>query len=223
MSQQINLLDPALRKRRVTLTAARLAMICAATVIAVIGLWFYEQQIIAGLRAELATAQRLLAAQRSHMERIAAAKKARAKDTSPDGETGRLEAELDVMRMQLEMLTGSAAGDIHGFAEYLRAFSRQSVNGLWLTGLDVHAGGDINIRGRTLDPALVPDFIQRLDREEVLRGRNFAALEMGRPAESRSSATGPGPQRELPRYLEFSLATTEPVAASGTGAAGRTP
>jgi len=223
MIQQINLFDPALRKRQIVLTAARVVMCCAVTVVAVVGLWFYEQQVIAGLKAELATAQNLLAAQRSHIERISATRKTQTKDTTLESEIGRLEAELDLARTQMETLEGGAAGDAQGFAEYLRAFSRQSVEGLWLTGVDIFAGGEITVRGRTLNPALVPDYIQRLDREQALRGRSFAALEMGQPARAPSPAPGQKVQQELPRFLEFSLATAEPAAASGTGTAGRTP
>lgn len=221
MSQQINLFDPALRKRRIVLTAARVAMLCGVTLLGVVGLWFYEQQVIAGLRAELTTAQGLLAAQRSHIERISAAKQAKPKETKLESDIKRLEAELDLARTQMETLKGDAAGEVRGFAEYLRAFSRQSVDGLWLTGVDIRAGGEITIRGRTLNPALVPDYIQRLDREQALRGRSFAALEMGQPA--RVSSPSPGQAPVLPRFLEFSLATAEPVAASGTGTTGRTP
>jgi len=218
MSQQINLFDPALRKRRIALKAAQVAVFCAVTVVGVLGLWFYEQQVIAGLKAELASAQNLLKAQRAHIERIATARTARAKDTTQESEIKRLEAELGSARRQMDTLKGGAAGDTQGFAEYLRAFSRQSVDGLWLTGVDILAGGEITIRGRALNAALVPDYIQRLDREQVMRGRSFAALEMRRP--------GPPPgqkeRQELPRFLEFRLATAEPVSGAGAVPAGRT-
>ncbi len=220
MSQQINLFNPALRKRRIVLTAGRVVLFCALTVVAVVGLLFYEQQVIAGLKTELAAAQNLLKAQRTHVERITAARAARTKDTTLENEISRLEAALEQTRTQMETLRGSDAGDPQGFAEYLRAFSRQSVDGLWLTGVDILADGEITIRGRTLNPALVPDYIQRLDREQALRGRSFAALNMGRPAPAPSSSPGQK-QQELPRFLEFSLATAEP--GSGAGPAGRTP
>ncbi|MDH5534226.1 MAG: PilN domain-containing protein [Betaproteobacteria bacterium] len=223
MTQQINLYDPALRQRQITLTAARVAICCAVTVVWIVGLWFYEQQVVVGLKGELASAQNLLKAQREHVERVSTTRQARAKDTTLEAEINRLEAEINVTRAQLEMLKGGASGETQGFSEYLRAFSRQSVDGLWLTGVDILAGGEITIRGRTLNPALVPDYIQRLDREEALRGRSFGALEIARPAPAAVSPSGQKGEQELPRFLEFSLATAEPVSGPGAGPAGRTP
>ena len=49
-------------------------------------------------------------------------------------------------------LKGGAFGNQQGFAEYLRAFSRQSVNGLWLTGFTIAGSGELEIRGRVLEP-----------------------------------------------------------------------
>lgn len=225
MSQQINLFNPALRKRRIVLTAARVVMVCALTVIGMVGVWLYEQNMIDGLKGELATAQKLLAAQRSHVERMAAAKKTQASSTSLEGETKKLETEIELMLAQKNMLAAPAVDEAYGFAEYLRAFSRQSLDGLWLTGFDIRSGGDITIRGRTLDPALIPNYLQRLDREKALRGRDFAALELRQPEARTAVSPAPGEKtrQEYPRFLEFSLATAEPAAAPGTAVDGRSP
>src|SRR4029077_11520122 len=121
-------------------------------------------------------------------------------------------------------LKGGVIGTHQGFAEYLRAFSRASVNRLWLTALTITGSGEIEIRGRTLKADLVPSYIQHLNREKVLAGRSFARLEMSQPRpepekaaeKDRDARSGP----RVPRYLEFSLATAEPAA---PGSAGKTP
>jgi hypothetical protein len=106
-------------------------------------------------------------------------------------------------------LKGGAFGNQQGYAEYLRAFSRQSLSGLWLTGFSIAGGGELEIRGRVLSPDLLPSYIQRLNREEVLAGRSFARLEMSRPKpepvadKDKDKAAGKAPL--VPRYLEFSL------------------
>ena len=93
----------------------------------------------------------------------------------------RLENELKIAREAMAALKGGAFGNQRGFAEYLRAFSRQSLSGLWLTGFSIAGSGELEIRGRVLSPDLVPSYIQRLNREQVLAGRSFARLEMSRP------------------------------------------
>jgi hypothetical protein len=107
-------------------------------------------------------------------------------------------------------LKGGAFGNQQGYAEYLRAFSRQSLSGLWLTGFSIAGSGELEIRGRVLSPDLLPSYIQRLNREAVLAGRSFARLEMSRPKSEPAAGKAP----LLPRHLEFSLiALDEP----GTG------
>jgi hypothetical protein len=84
---------------------------------------------------------------------------------------------------------------------------------LWLTGFTIAGSGELEIRGRALSPDLVPSYIQRLNREEVLAGRSFARLEMSRPKpesapapdKNKAAAKAPG----LPRFLEFNLATAD--------------
>ena len=88
--------------------------------------------------------------------------------------------------------------------EYLRAFSRQSLDGLWLTAFTITGAGELEISGRALRPDLVPAYIQRLNEEEVLAGRSFARFEMSRPEM-------PGEKKLPAPFLEFTLATREEV------------
>ena len=82
---------------------------------------------------------------------------------------------------------------------------------MWLTGFNIAGHGEVEIRGRVLRPDLVPTFIQRLNREEVLAGRSFARLEMSRPkpepAVDKDKDAKKAP-RAL-RFLEFNLATAD--------------
>ena len=62
-----------------------------------------------------------------------------------------------------------------------------------------------------LSPDLLPGYIQRLNREEVLAGRSFARLEMSRPKPAPRSDKDKDAKKAAtaPRFLEFSLATTD--------------
>ncbi len=139
--------------------------------------------------------------------------------TTLDADIARLETEVKLGRASMDALKAGAIGNRQGFAEYLQAFSRQAIDGLWLTGFTIVGGGDITIEGRVIQPELVPHYIQRLNREQTLQGRTFATLEMHvpKPTPAPVGAADAKVTKKTPRYLEFSLTTAEPgtVVASG--------
>ncbi|MDP1897626.1 MAG: hypothetical protein Q8K43_07060, partial [Sulfurimicrobium sp.] len=77
------------------------------------------------------------------------------------------------------------------------------VNGLWLSEFGIKgAGKEMLLGGRTLRPELVPAYIQRLNREETTKGRDFAALEMQQP---KAEPATPDKPARVPNYIEFRL------------------
>jgi hypothetical protein len=207
MSQNINLINPAFRAQRQLLTLPVLVQ-CLVVMLAVLGGYhYYLGQQVKGLSAELAAAEGLLKSQRDQLER-AKGKAAPKPDAQLEADIARYEADLKIARESIEALKGGAAGNQQGFSEYLRAFSRQAVNGLWLTGFTIAGSGELEIRGRVLSPDLVASYIQRLNKEQILAGRSFARLEMSRPTEATPPAKDKD-ARKAPRFLEFSLATSE--------------
>ncbi|HEX6828746.1 MAG TPA: PilN domain-containing protein, partial [Burkholderiales bacterium] len=90
-----------------------------------------------------------------------------------------------------------------GPAEHMRAFARQSMGGVWLTGFSLApAGNGLALRGRALSADLVPAYLGRLNREPVLQGGQFAALEISVPAV--------GPAAQTVPYVEFRLQAVKP-------------
>ena len=218
MSQNINLLGPAFRKRRRVLTLVTVVQCLGVMLLALLGYFFYLEQQVGGLAAELRTAEGVLRSQQGYVDRLKGTSVALKPDAELDAEIGRLENELKIGREAMAALKGGAFGNQQGFGEYLRAFSRQSLSGLWLTGFTIAGSGELEIRGRVLNPDLLPNYIQRLNREEVLAGRSFARLEMSRPkpepAEGRDKAAGKAAL--VPRHLEFSLIAMDVAATEKT-------
>ncbi|MGH8711716.1 MAG: MSHA biogenesis protein MshI, partial [Burkholderiales bacterium] len=122
-------------------------------------------------------------------------------------EIKKAEAQLKARQEMVETLKhGGAIGSTEGYSEYMRAFARQSVNGLWLTGFEIiGAGGEMAIVGRTVRPELVPVYVQRLSREPVMKGRQFASLRISLPQQAKNVTTSAGNLR----YLDFSLQSAE--------------
>jgi hypothetical protein len=213
MSQNINLFDPAFRKPRQLLKLSLVAQLLGVTLAALIGYHYYLQQQASGLAGELAATEKLLRAQGSFVDKLQDKAVPPVTEAQLDTEIGRLEAELKLAVESVAALKGGAFGSRRGFSEYLRAFSRQAIGGLWLTGFSI-GGGELEIRGRALSPDLVPSFIQRLNREQVLAGHHIARLELARPKPEPVVDRGKGADKAVraPRYLEFSLAS-EPASA----------
>ena len=208
MSQNINLFHPAFRKSRQTLTLAVVAQCLGLTLAALISYHYFLQQQVDGLAAERAATEKLLRTQGGFVDKLKAKPVPHQTEAKLDADIARLEAELKLVAESIGALKGGAFGSQQGFAEYLRAFSRQSIGGLWLTGFSI-GSGELEIRGRTLSPDLLPSFIQRLNREKVLAGHPIARLEMTRPKPEPVADKGKGADKtaRAPNFLEFSLAS----------------
>lgn len=211
MSQNINLLAPAFRKQRLLLSLATVAQCLGLTLLVLFAFHFYLQQQVSGLAEELRSAEGLFKSQRSYADKLKDQTAAHKPNAQLESEIARLETELKQGREAMDALKGGAFGNQQGFAEYLRAFSRQSVSGLWLTGFTIAGSGELEIRGRVVAPDLVPGYIQRLNKEKVLAGKSFAKLEMSRP-QAEPEAVKDKDAKKTPRaarFLEFNLATVE--------------
>jgi type IV pilus assembly PilN-like protein len=207
MTQNINLLSSGLSKPRVGLSLATLVTCLGLALLALFAAQFILQYQVSSLTAQLRGMQESIKDQRAQAEKLTGLAAARKPDPQLEVEIGKLQLELRQAHEAVAALNASSFGEGRGFAEYLRAFSRQSLEGLWLTAFTIN-GKELELRGRALRPDLVPAYIQRLNDEDVLAGRSFARLEMNRP-EAQPAADKKPPQ--VASFLEFSLATREAV------------
>lgn len=223
MSQYINLLGPSFRRQRLALSLNRAALLAGFTLAALLLVMAYEDQRVEGLREELASAQALMKAQNAYTSRLKSDGTDKG-NTAIDNDIQRLEADLKSARDSMGVLEGGALGNRDGFARYMQAFSRQAIDGLWLTGFSVGGAGDVSIQGRVVKAELVPTYIQRLNNEPALKGHAFSSLEVHRPVPLANVDAGSGKDVSAepagaPRYLEFALATSE-SASQGADARG---
>lgn len=207
MAQQINLYDPALERKRdwYALENVVIGGVLLATAVGVMGT--LERSTLPTLTAQSAASEVQLKAMRDQV--TAMGQRAASRKADP-----RIEQELAAKRQLLSMrsevlsaLRSSVGPNAQSYAEYLRGFARQTVSGLWLTGFSVkRAGGGMEIRGNTTDPALIPEYIRRLNKEAAFQGQTFAALKLERPA---AKAATPGTAAAAaPQWHEFMLIPT---------------
>jgi hypothetical protein len=200
LSQQINLFNPIFLKQKRYLSAATIVQALGMLLAGALLLAAWTGYQASSLREEAEVGARQLAAAQSQLNSLSGAASGQ-KDEALENKVRDTEAELKAMRQVFDVLRAGELGNTRGYSEYMGAFARQSVDGLWLTGFGIHgAGAEIALYGRALRAELVPAFIGRLGREPVLQGKSFAALDIRVPQGSGDKAdAAPAP------YLEFSL------------------
>lgn len=202
MSQQINLYNAAFERKRDLLSfpGAVTAWGVALGVVIVVVLALALRS--SNLEHKLAQTNAERDAAQADMTRLAAQLAARKANPELAAEVQRLEAALASRKEVMSTLHDGVIGDTRGFSAHLTAFARQSFSGLWLTGLRVSsAGQDVVLEGRATRPELVPNYLRRLNREEVMRGHAFAELEMRRPETKRDGEPAQA------NYIEFRIST----------------
>lgn len=207
MSQQINLFNPIFLKQKKYFSAVTMAQALGMILLGCAALIGYVNYQLSALSKEAEATTRQLGAVQTQVNKINATYGLRQKTKSIEEEIQKTETEVESLQRVFDVLQKGDFGNTKGYAEYMRAFSRQIVNGVWLTGFSIHgAGNEIGLQGRALQPDLVPAYITRLKREQVLQGKTFAALDMQIPPNDQNEKASPAAtkQRVAP-YIEFSL------------------
>jgi transposase-like protein len=223
MTQQINLYDERLRPRHEVATARNLGISAAVLFVAVSVFAVYARINADRQAAELTAVQ---ANVRTEQELVTAlAKSVAERKVAPalSAELARSRNLLQARQEVMDVLTSGRIGNAEGFSGVMFGFARQAQSDVWLTGFSATGGGEeIEIRGRLLDPARLPAYVQRLSSEPVFHGRRFATLDMRdvEPEALKAGALVVAPSvakpAELsppqpPRYVEFALRSAHAV------------
>lgn len=206
MSQQINLFNPIFMTQKKYFSA--ITMLQALGLIIVGSVMFYAYAVyqvnqLAQRSGETAKRYSLEQKRLAHYLSEYSPQKA---TQLLEEELRKLEAQAAAQQNLVATLKSGAIGNTTGYSEYLRAFARQVVPGLWLSGFDIEGdGAQISLQGGVLNPSLVPAYIQRLNREKTMHGKSFAALQMRLPSKGGKHAG---------RYVKFTLRSVETSGAS---------
>ena len=182
--QQINLYQAILHQPQEVLPITQVAklligMLILLGMVNVFQVWFAKRSdaTLSELRAEqqtiLATVQTLNQeiTARNDTEKITA-------------QLADLDKELQNKQQVFQLLSNKRFGNVDGFATQFSGFARQHIDGLWLTELYIHEGGEkLNIRGTTIQPELLPRYLQRLSKEPIFHGVEFKTFVMQRDKE----------------------------------------
>lgn len=222
MKPQINLYNPQLRSAKEILSFRMLLIgMAGAVLLAALGYAWYAFQAGSNARQSRELDARLQAL-RNETVALSRAIGEQGRNAELDRRQQQLAlryAQMEAMRVALEQATGASSA---GFSEFMRAFARQTMPGVWLTGFSVGTdGADMQIDGRAQNPDLVPAFIARLNGEPLLQGRSFAQFAVKQlPADATStpsvSAAAPAQGRPATAgYHEFRLVSSPSNGVSG--------
>lgn len=205
MSQQINLFNPIFMKQRKYFSL--LAMLQALGLIIVGSLFFYGYAIyqVEQLGKQSEESTKRYNTEQARLTRYSAEFSLQQANQALQEETRRLEKQASEQDELIETLKTGAIGNTTGYSGYMRAFARQVVQGLWLTGFRVTGdAAQISLSGGVTNPELLPAYIQRLGKESVMHGKTFSTLQMQQP-----TAAGTEAERAIAsRYVEFVLHST---------------
>jgi hypothetical protein len=209
--KQINLLKPELlAPRRKPFSAAFMLQALGLLLLAGAALYGYLRVEQARLAQAADRAEQALATERGRLQQLSGQWAPGRASKLLEEELMAAEARLRHYQVLQQALEGRDLGGTEGYSEYMRAFARQAIDGLWLTGFVISAAGrEMVIHGHVLEPKLLPLYLERLNAESVMRGQSFENLKIQVP---KPEGTGtPGEQSASARFLAFELSSTQPV------------
>jgi len=215
VSQQINLYNPIFRKQKKYFSSLAMVQALGGILLGMLVFYAYAHYQVGKMGASAMETAKLLQTEQSRLTKVAA-EFAPGKDTKLlEGQVTQMESQLAARLKVLAVLQGGELGNTEGFSEYLRAYARQSIDGLWLTGFTIHgAGNQMALDGRAVKADLVPAYIRRLDQEKIMQGKTFASMEIGLPVPPKPEvAAVKGAPSPLPGFVEFRLMSAEREAA----------
>lgn len=192
MSQQINLFNPDFLKQETHFSLITMLQGLAAIFVGALILYGYALYQVRELDKQAAQVLARLNVEQSALAGYSAGFSPQKTNELLQSELQQLEKKAEEVRSLTDTLREGQVSNTSGFSEYMRAFSRQVVPGLWLTGFKVNSA-EITLSGGTLAPESVPAYIQKLSHESIMHGKSFSNLQMQ-------------PAKEA-KYLEFTLFT----------------
>ena len=198
MSQQINLFNPIFLKQKKYFSVVTMLQALGLIVLGSAVFYAYAVYQVAQLSRQAQETTKRYAGEQVRLANYSNEFSLQRSGQMLEDELKQVEAQAKSQDAVLTTLKSGIIGNTEGYSEYMRAFARQSVNGLWLTAFDIVGDGvQMSLSGAVVNPQLVPSYIQRLGKEKIMRGKTFSTLQMQQPKKDGD--------RLVPRYVEFNL------------------
>lgn len=181
MWQEVNLFPESLRPKydpiNLRLAAVALVMVVLAYSVAAGALLWGRDS----LKQEVADASEQKVMLEDQLEELNSLIEKQAVDPALERKEARLQQRIDDKRKLITLVKQEPTGTTLGYANVLESLAKHSLPGMRLTRFQVRRSREeIVLEGETLDPKLVPLFLDRLHGDAALKGSRFQVLDMNR-------------------------------------------
>lgn len=182
--QQINLLDQGFRQKRTALSAQMMAGVTVLLIFSMAIFYLYAKSGIPSLKDQLAQLESQMSRMQAQLEKISDRTAEKEKTTELERKIARLVEQKRNKSGIVNLLAGRALGNTSGFSAYLESLARQITPDIWLREIKIIDGGaQIALVGSTMNPELVPTYLQNLSQESAFSGTAFRTFKMSRGEE----------------------------------------
>jgi hypothetical protein len=205
VSQQINFFNPQFLEKKKYFSTVAMTQALGLIVLGMAAFYGFALWQDRSLARQTGESGRAYEQQKQQFAKVSSELSPEKRETQLDQDLKSIDAAIALRQSLLRELGTSGSPGSAGYSEYLRAFARQTVQGLWLTSIQIAEGGaQLTMSGRALQADLVPVLIGRLKQEPVLRGRPLDALAITR------STAGKDPVRTIAEFTVTSQGFPEP-------------
>lgn len=205
MNQQINLYSPIFRKQEKKFSSVTMLQAAVLLIAGIAVMYGYTTWRTQSLRAHQQAVATQLSTSLARLAEVSAKLPTRRADPRLEREVNDLERRIQAVQMIRNVSGRDLFKGGAGYADTLVALARQSMAGLWLTGITITGASEtLVLAGRTQDPQRVPGYLQRLSSERTLAGLKFEIFQITRP-ERTPADTARGAEAVLEPYIEFEV------------------
>jgi hypothetical protein len=210
MSQQINLINPSLIKKRDFLTIVNIGVMYGVFCLLMLGWFGYTNNQVSELDKKQTALAGELEQLNNSLVQMTAARVPHALDVALQMQVTKLEA-IEQVQTQILTMINQDKSEASSLAEYMRGLARQTIDGLWLTGFSIdQAAHTVTLRGRSLSADVLPMYIKKLGGELVFKGQLFGGLQIQEPTQqlvtNASDTNGQTSSAVVaPQFVEFEL------------------
>lgn len=203
IAQQVNLYHPIFRKQQKRFSAKAMLQAGLGVLLGIALLYGYAWWQLLAVRGQVALAGQEYEHARTRLATFAAQVPGRQVDPRLEQQARELTAKVAAAETVRQLLTTQGLHGTSDYSKYFAALARQHIDGVWLTEFSVSGPGDhITLNGRTVDPELVAQYLQRLAREPAFAGAKFQVFQLHRPDVDKAGKSSAA------SYVEFTVKTT---------------
>jgi len=182
MSQQINLFNPIFLVQQKHFSLLTIVQALGLILLGSSLFYAYAVYQVSELSKQSAETSRRFAAEQARLARQTTEFSSQNSPKLLQDQVDELEKKVAESKALADALRSGAGGNTTGYSEYMRAFARQAMPGLWLTEFNLKGDGThISLSGGALEPGLIPAYIQRLRGESIMQGKRFSAMQIQQP------------------------------------------